>query len=100
MSHSSRDGGGFPATDLELRVWIELPLHRSAFPIRRKPSLALDLTSWKRQFTPLPRANATPERRPSLIVEAGMLCIVGAFLALVSIGLLGSALQTMLMWAL
>ena len=101
-SEPSRRCGNRRAAPLELRVWIELPIRRSAFPIRRKPSLALDLRHWERRSILDPSANAIakPERAPSLSVEAGILGVLTAFLAAVSLGLLGHRIETMLMWIL
>jgi hypothetical protein len=94
----SHDRG--PATPLELRVWIALPLRRSEFPIRRKPSLAVSLRRCELQRASGPSTNVRKERAPSLSLEAGILGVLAAFLVATSIGLLGSALEAMLMWLL
>lgn len=94
----SHDRG--PVTPLELRVWIALPRRRSEFPIRRKPSLALGLRRWESQRGSGPSTNVRKERAPSLSMEAGVLGILAALLAATSIGLLGRALEAMLMWLL
>jgi hypothetical protein len=99
-SEPSRIHGNGCAAPLELRVWVEIPFRRSEFPIHRKPSLALGLRHWEQRPLSGPPANAKRERAPSISVEAGILGLLTAFLAAVSLGLLGSGLETMLMWAL
>ena len=96
----SRRHTGGPATPLELRVWVELPVRRSGFPIRRKPSMSLGLRHWEPLCVSGPQASVPGERAPTLRVEPGLLGIVVAFLAAVTLGLLGRGLEAMLMWAL
>lgn len=81
------------ATGIELRVWVEMPLHRSKFPIRRKPSVALCLHEVEPQC-------ASNERAPSLTVEEGLLGIAAGFMGLLSIGFAGRGLEAVLMWIL
>jgi hypothetical protein len=96
----SRRRAGGPVKPLELRVWVELPVRRSRFPIRRKPSMSLGLRHWEPLCVSGTQASVPGERAPTLRVEPGLLGIVVAFLAAVTLGLLGRGLEAMLMWAL
>lgn len=89
-SEPSLEFGHGAATGFELRVWVEVPLRRSRFPIRRKPSVALCL----HEIEPHCVSN---ERAPSLSVEEGLLGIAAAFLGLLSLGFAGRGLEAVLM---
>jgi hypothetical protein len=84
------------AVPLELQMWVEPPLARSEFPVQRKPSIALAL----RHGAADPRVGATNERAPSHHVQAAILGIVGTFVGALAFGLLGRALEAVLLWCL
>jgi hypothetical protein len=92
-SEPSREFGHGIATRFELRVWVEMPLRRSRFPIRRKPSVALCLHEIEAQY-------ASNERAPSSSIEEGLLGIATAFLGLLSLGFAGRGLDAVLLWVL
>jgi hypothetical protein len=92
-SEPSRGFGRGRATGVELRVWVEMPLRRSRFPIRRKPSVALCRHEIEAQFS-------SNERAPSLSIEEGLLGIATAFLGLLSLGFAGRGLEVVLLWVL
>jgi hypothetical protein len=62
--------------------------------------MALGLRRWEPQCVSGLRASGTTQRAPSLAVEAGILGVITAFLAAVALGILGSGLEKVLMWAL
>jgi hypothetical protein len=80
---------------LELQVWLELPLARSDYPIRRRASISLALG----RSGGLADREATKQRAPSHAVDAAIPGIVVAFLGALAIGLLGRGLGVML-WSL